>query len=129
MLNTLRFADELRTASDLGLKPPAAREAALSSKELAMAERLIEEMSAPWDPKHYHDTYREDLMGRIEEKVRKHETHSLPEIQKEPAPRKGAEVIDLLEVLKQSLEKGGGGGGRRAASHQEKLGRRKSARA
>jgi DNA end-binding protein Ku len=70
-----------------------------------MAEKLIEEMSAPWKPNEYHDTYREDLMRRIDEKVRKHQTHVLTAKEKAPKEgRKSAEVIDLMAVLKKSLE-------------------------
>jgi DNA end-binding protein Ku len=72
-----------------------------------MAERLIGEMSAPWEPGKYHDTYREDLMKRIDAKVRNKETHVLTEAPKGVRQQKSAEVIDLMSVLRQSLEKGG----------------------
>lgn len=64
-------------------------------------------MTGPWKPDQYHDTYREDLMERIQEKVRNKETHTLTEAPKAGRPQKSAEVIDLMAVLKQSLEKGG----------------------
>ncbi|HEY6484394.1 MAG TPA: Ku protein [Steroidobacteraceae bacterium] len=127
-LNTLRFADELRLPADLGVTAPAARAAGLASKELSMAERLIEEMSEPWEPRKYHDTYREDLMARIKEKIRARETHTLTAATRAAKPQKTAEVIDLMAVLKQSLEQGGR---RRPAAHARhaKSGRKKSARA
>jgi DNA end-binding protein Ku len=101
-------------------------------------------MSAPWEPGKYHDTYREDLMGRIQEKVRKREMHSLTGPARTPKPQQSAQIIDLMQVLKQSLDQGGHGRrsgsgsrsghvgrgrGRRAPPAHEKLGRRKSARA
>jgi DNA end-binding protein Ku len=137
ILNTLRFADELRSPADLGIEAPTAKAAGLAPRELAMAERLIDEMTAPWEPLKYHDTYREDLMARINEKVRKRETHSLPSAPKEAKPQKTAQIIDLMAVLKQSLEKGGrpGHSARSSSRHaspaarHEKLGKRKSARA
>jgi DNA end-binding protein Ku len=130
-LNTLRFADELRSPADVGIEAPGAKAAGLAPKELAMADKLIEEMSGPWEPQAYHDSYREDLMARIKEKIRKRETHSLPDTPKAPKSHKTAEIIDLMAVLKQSLEKGGRGGGRRPphAARHEKVGRRKSAKA
>jgi DNA end-binding protein Ku len=132
-LNTLRFADEIRTPEDMGVEAPGAKSAGLAAKEIDMAEKLIEGMTGPWEPRKYRDTYREDLMKRIKEKVRNRETHSLPETPKEGKPRKSAEIIDLMAVLKQSLAKGGGErrAPRRAtrASTHEKLGRRKAARA
>jgi DNA end-binding protein Ku len=112
LLNTLRFADEIRSAGDMGVEAPKAKGAGLAAKEISMAEKLIEGMTGPWEPEKFRDTYREDLMKRIKEKVRDKETHTLTEPEKEAKPRKSAEVIDLMEVLKQSLAKGGKGSGR-----------------
>src|SRR5581483_6508620 len=127
MLNMLRFADELRSPAGLELEAPSAKTAGLKPGELSMAEKLIGEMSAPWKPAQYHDTYREDLMARIKEKIRNREAHTLTAPERAEKPQKSAEVIDLMEVLKQSL---GQGGRRKPPSRAHaKLGRRKSARA
>jgi DNA end-binding protein Ku len=107
LFNTLRFAAELRSLRDLEVAPPAPKATNVAPKEVAMAEKLLEQMSAPWKPEDYHDTYHEDLMRRIEEKVRKRQTHVLTRKEKDKAPkegRKSAEVIDLMAVLKKSLE-------------------------
>jgi DNA end-binding protein Ku len=125
-LNTLRFAAELREPKDIGIEVPTAKSAGLASKELDMADKLIDGMAGPWDPAKYHDSYREDLLERINEKVRKRETHSLPTASKESKPRKTAEIIDLMAVLKRSLGKGGQAG---HVSRHTKLGKRKSVRA
>jgi DNA end-binding protein Ku len=122
-LNTLRFPDEIRMPEDMGVEVPGAKEAGLAPREISMAEKLIEEMTEAWKPEKYRDTYREDLMKRINEKVRNKETHTLTEASGATKPQKSAEIIDLMSVLKQSLEKKGGG---RRASHP-KLGNRKSA--
>lgn len=45
-------------------------------------------------------------MKRVHEKVRNRETHSLPEAPSPAKPQKSAQIIDLMAVLKQSLEKG-----------------------
>ena len=124
-LNTLRFADEIRSAQDLGVEAPTAKSAGLGSKELAMAEKLIEGMTEPWQPRKYRDTYREDLMERINEKIRNKETHTLTEASRSSKPQKSAEIIDLMAVLKQSLEHRKGP----ARARQPKLGKRKSAKA
>src|SRR3954452_25316346 len=47
MLNTLRFEEEIRSADELELP---GKSTGLSSKELAMAERLIDEMTGKWNP-------------------------------------------------------------------------------
>jgi DNA end-binding protein Ku len=64
-------------------------------------------MSGPWKPDQFKDTYHEDLMKRIEEKVKRGETKELTEPEKEAGGRKKAEVIDLMELLKRSIDKGG----------------------
>ena len=123
MLVTLRFAQEIRSPDDLELPPANAKSAKVSPREVAMAERLVAEMSAPWRPQDYRDTYREDLMRRIQEKIRKKQTHVLTPKEKQPKEeRKSAEIIDLMSVLKKSLES-------RGASHSEGSSRSASSRA
>jgi DNA end-binding protein Ku len=116
VLETLRFAEEIRKPDDLELPPESEKAAGLSPKELAMAERLVAEMSDEWNPSEYQDTYRHDLMKRIEEKIKNRETHKLTPEEKIREPRKSAQVIDLMEVLRKSLKQGGGA---RAASASE----------
>ncbi|MEX2150538.1 MAG: Ku protein [Steroidobacteraceae bacterium] len=107
LLNTLRFAEELRPAAELDLPPANARSAKISPRELAMATRLIEEMSGAWKPEDFEDSYRKDLMRRIREKIRKRQTHVLtPEVEPEAQPRT-ADIIDLTAILRQSLESRG----------------------
>jgi DNA end-binding protein Ku len=123
LFNTLRFAAELRSVDDL--KVPAAGAKAVSPKEVAMAEKLLDEMSAPWKPEQYHDSYREDLMRRIEEKVRKHQTHVLTPKEKTPQEgRQSAQVIDLMAVLKKSLETRSAGA-KKASTSRPASGRRR----
>jgi len=112
VLNTLRFAEEVKSPDDLDLPAAAEKAAGLAPKELAMAGKLIEEMSGKWDPAALHDTYREDLMARIKQKIRNHETHKLTPDEKPRESRQKAEVIDLMEVLRKSLKQGGGAGAR-----------------
>jgi DNA end-binding protein Ku len=102
MLITLRFADEILPA----VKPAAAansKSVKPKGAEVIMARKLVEEMSAKWNPQAFHDTYREDLMRRIREKIKKNETHVLGSEPKK-APRPKAEVIDLMDALKNSLK-------------------------
>jgi len=124
MLNTLRFAHELRSVSDAELPTLNAKSLGLGAKELAMAEKLVEEMSAPFQPEQFHDSYKEDLLKKIKEKVRKKQTHTLTPDTKPEKKSGGAEIIDLMAILKRSIEDTGSkpASGRRAASS----GRRKS---
>lgn len=106
ILNTLRFANEIRSFSELNLPEAGAGE--LRENELAMAERLVEDMSEAWTPENYKDTYSEDLMARIEGRIQAGETHTITrEATETHEPPRGAEVIDLVSLLRKSLDRKG----------------------
>ena len=102
ILDTLRYADELKEASEFKDK---LKDGKVTSKELDMAMRLVEDMADDWRPEKYKDTFRQDLLARIEEKVKAGQTEEITEPEKERKAEKGAEVIDLMSLLKQSIEK------------------------
>ena len=79
--------------------------ARISAAELTMAKQLVQSMQGEFDATKFKDTYRADLKRRVQEKIRKNETHSL-EVE-EPAgdERPKAQVIDLMAALKASLAK------------------------
>ena len=103
VLNTLRYANELKTAEELEI-PEKLKGHKPSSKELDMALRLVDDMADDWKPENYHDTYHEDLLKRIEEKVKAGQTEEITEPEKEEKAGKGAEVVDLMALLKKSVE-------------------------
>jgi DNA end-binding protein Ku len=99
VLNTLRYADELKKPASLEIA-----QAKVTAKELDMALRLVEDMSDAWQPEKFHDTYREDILKRVEQKIKAGETEDIPEPEEAKAA-KGGEVIDLMSLLKKSIEK------------------------
>jgi len=111
VLLTLRFADEILPATKEGGAPKVA------PAERKMAQQLIEQMSGKFEPSHFKDTYRSDLKRRVQEKVRKKQTHSLEVEEPQGEKRPKAEVIDLMDALKASLarNKGHSKGSTRAA--------------
>jgi DNA end-binding protein Ku len=106
LLNTLRYADELRDAKDLDL-PSSLKSQKVTAKEIDLALRLVEDMADKWQPAKYKDTYRQDLLARIREKVKKGQTEELtaPDKENEARAAGGAKVIDLMALLKKSVEK------------------------
>ena len=105
LLNTLRYADESRSADELGI-PEKLAKVKVSAKELELALRLVEDLSEKWQPEKYKDTYREDLLARIQEKVKAGQTEEITQPEKGAGrERKGAEVIDLMALLKKSVAK------------------------
>lgn len=107
VLDTLRYADELRPAEGLPVPQTGLKAAGISDKELQMAMALIDGMTEDWDPGRYRDTYREDLLALINKKVKAHQTKTLTEpAAAADAPRQ-AQIIDLMALLKQSVSKTG----------------------
>jgi len=104
VMNTLRYAAELKRAEDLGI-PAAALHAKASAKEIDMALRLIDDMAEKWKPDKFKDSYREDLLARIEEKVKAGQTEEITAPEKGSKEPAGAEVIDLMALLKKSVER------------------------
>jgi DNA end-binding protein Ku len=103
VLNTLRYANELKDVDDLGIPTSAFKGPRVTAKEIDMALRLVEDMSDGWKPEQYKDTYGEDLLARIKEKIKKGQTEEITEPEKEAKEREGAEVIDLMALLKKSV--------------------------
>jgi DNA end-binding protein Ku len=106
MLNTLRYHAELKSAQDVDIAEKL-KGAKVSPKELDMALRLVDDMSDAWQPAKYHDTYREDLLKRVEEKVQAGQTEDVTEPAPQAKAQKGGEVIDLMALLKKSVDKRG----------------------
>jgi DNA end-binding protein Ku len=109
MLLTLRFADEVLPASDVKSS------ARISAAELAMAKQLVQSMQGKFTASKFKDTYRADLKRRVQEKIRKKETHSVEVEEPASDERPKAQVIDLMAALKASLAKSGRPDARKAA--------------
>ena len=122
VLNTLRFQDEIQPHPDVAAAS-AKKAHAAGGKELQMALKLIDEMSEPWKPEAFADTYHNDLMKRIEQKVKAGQTHTLTEpeaeVTEEHATR-GGKVVDLMSLLQRSLDQKGGTGGSATAARASK---------
>ncbi|KTT24303.1 DNA repair protein [Pseudomonas oryzihabitans] len=98
VLNTLRWADEVRSAEDVGLE---GLDAKVTKKEVDMAQRLVDDMTEQWDPAQYHDTFKDNVMSLVERKLKDGKLEAVAE---EPAAEdSGADVIDLTELLRRSL--------------------------
>ena len=102
-LELLRYAHELRAPEEIDV--PRGKEG-VSDREIDMAERLVEGMVSAWDPEKYKDDYREAVMEMIDKRVEAGQLESSPE--PAPKPREArSNVVDLMALLKQSVEEGG----------------------
>jgi len=102
VMHLLRFDAEIRKPSALeNLGTPVK----ITEAESQMAEKLIDDMSGPWKPDEYRDEYTRSLMALIERKVKSGDVH---EVERDaPEPKHHREVVDLMPLLKRSLEKRG----------------------
>jgi DNA end-binding protein Ku len=97
LLDLMHFQDELVEQS--GFDFPALSER-VAEGEMKVAHMLIDSMSVDqFDPSHFHDQYREDVLAMIEarangETIEAHEVHR-------PA---ATNVVNLMDVLQRSLE-------------------------
>ena len=103
ILNTLRYQYEIRPNDEIEV--PAGKKAAANAREVAMALKLVEEMTDEWRPEKYHDTYREDLLKHIKKKIRSGDTETVAESEEPAKERKSAEIIDLVSLLKRSIDR------------------------
>lgn len=112
VLNTLRWAEEIRHMGDLKLPPEGRTAANLKDAELKMAQQLIGDMTIGWDPASYTDHFADALHALIQKRVEAGNTEKVEPLEQGGAPG-ATNVIDLTELLKRSL--GGRKGGAKNA--------------
>jgi DNA end-binding protein Ku len=94
VLNEIRFKDEIRNPEELKLP----KGENLREQEVELALSLIDQLTTKFDPTKYKDQYLDDLKKVIEQKAQGKEPKPQP---KAPQPGK---VIDMMELLKESLK-------------------------
>ncbi|KQW59272.1 Ku protein [Variovorax sp. Root411] len=112
VLNLLRWGADIRPWADLPLPSEDAKKAGLSERELKMAEQLVADMSAEWDPDGFKDEFKDEILRLVDRKVKAGQTETVtqpePEEDQRSGAGSGAKIIDLTELLQRSLRKGGG---------------------
>jgi len=118
MLHTMFFADEIRDFSEVDK----GENAKLKPGEMELAQRLVNELATDqFKPEQYADEYRTRVLEAVEQKVEGKQVTSLaPQSQR-------AQVIDLMDALKQSLGKRGGSAEKSAAGADGKAMEKKPA--
>jgi DNA end-binding protein Ku len=96
IMHSLYYANEVRNFAEI----TRAENSKLSGEEIELGATLIESMSDGFEPENYRDEYRERVQAMLDEKSKGQEiTVTAPE-----APRH-AQIIDLMQALKQSIER------------------------
>lgn len=101
VLQQLLYADEVRSLGQLGIE-----QADVSDAELKLALQIIEQIAEEsYDPNRFEDTEKKRVLAAIDAKIAGKKIVAPAA----PAVDAGAQVIDLMEVLKASLAGGGKG--------------------
>ena len=106
ILNLLRWGDEIRTWDELNLPAEGTQSTGLTDKEIAMGEQLVADMSAKWKPSDFTDSFKEQILQLVKEKVEAGQTESVTQPEAEEGQASGAKILDLTEMLQRSLNKG-----------------------
>ena len=96
MLHTMYFADEVRDFGEIDR----GQSAKIKPGELELAQQLIDGLSNDaFDPEQYQDEYRQRVLDLVNQKIEGKEVTAVgPQVQR-------AQVIDLMDALKESLAK------------------------
>ncbi|HEX5543936.1 MAG TPA: Ku protein [Nitrospira sp.] len=106
VMNTLRYADEVRAADELDVPPKNLKAAGVTPRETDMAVKLVEEMTGDWNPRDYRDTYHGDLLKLIDKRIKAGETEIISTTEAsetDEEPSRG-NVVDLMALLKRSVQ-------------------------
>ena len=99
VMQQLLYAPEVRSISEIGIE-----DASVRDNELALAKQLIGQISSKaFDPTQYEDEVKKRIEAAVQRKVEGEEIAISPS-----APETGAQVIDLMEALRASLDKTAG---------------------
>jgi DNA end-binding protein Ku len=127
-LITMRWANEVLGHEEFALPEEGEHAAGVTDKELDLAQRLVGDMSEDWDPRQYKDTYREDLLKRIDELANQGRTHLVKQTPRDDDAAGGARIIDLMAALKKSLGDKADKGGKADKADDEKAREREPAK-
>lgn len=102
VLHLMHYSDELRSISELNIPGEDLKKYKVSAKEVEIAKKLIQSMTAKWKPEKYKDEYKVAVQKWLNQKI-----NHLPTTQMSKrghAQKTNGEVISFVDLLKKSLE-------------------------
>jgi DNA end-binding protein Ku len=105
VLNTIRWASEIRPLDDLKLPPEGKAAAGLKPGELKMAAQLISDMTSAWTSENYTDRFSDAVHELVNKRVVAGETATVPTLEDASSEAGASNVVDLTELLAKSLAK------------------------
>jgi DNA end-binding protein Ku len=127
-LATMVFPDEIIDPSTID-ELEAVDEVDINPRELEIATQLVDSLAGTFDPDHYRDTYREEVLALVERKAQGEHIAVQPAAEEAEEP-----VPDLMSALKASLDavraredEDGNGGGKKPAAAKKAPAKKKTA--
>ena len=105
MLNTIRWASEIRPVDELKLPAEGKAGAGLKPAELKMAAQLIGDMTGRWNAADYTDRFTDAVHALVNRKVEAGETERVAPLEGSASEGSASNVLDLTELLARSLVK------------------------
>ncbi len=105
MLNTIRWASEMRSADELNFPGDGRAVANLKPAELKMATQLINDMKGKWKPEDYSDNFRAAIYKLVNQKLNAGDVKKVTWLENAHADGEASNVIDLTQLLARSLAK------------------------
>ena len=105
MLNTIRWASEIRALDELKLPAEGKTAAGLKPAELRMAAQLIGDMKGRWNAADYTDRFTDAVHELVNRKVEAGETERVTPLEGAQSEGAASNVVDLTELLAKSLAK------------------------
>jgi DNA end-binding protein Ku len=101
VLNLLRWAEEVREQPQ---SPFGDATAEPTDRELKMAEQLVNELASSFSPDLFHDEFKEKLQQLVQAKAQAGDVATLQPLPGEERAQESAEVLDLTDLLRRSLQ-------------------------
>ena len=100
VLYTLHYPDEIRKPDEFDIPSTDIKKSKVTNKEIEIAKKLIQSMSAKWKPEQYKDEYRLTVQKWVEEKAKRLPTTKM----KQRGEISKGKVVNFMDLLKKSLE-------------------------
>ncbi|MGA8709362.1 MAG: Ku protein [Steroidobacteraceae bacterium] len=106
LLVLMRFPQELVPPEEFNLPAGKPAQYRINSRELDMAQQLVESMTAPWRPASFRDDFREKLHKYVTQHAGKAKAAAATEA--EAPQQRSSNVVDFVSLLQKSLATKGG---------------------
>ena len=104
LLNTIRWAEELRPRDEIAFPAEGKGAAKPKEGELKMAVQLVRDMTGKWNPDDYADKFTTAIHALAAQRVKAGKTEKVTPIEADEVPSAASNVVDLTELLRQSLD-------------------------